>query len=208
MKTKQKTLRALTARDVMTGPVATIPQGMTLQAAAQMFRHKQISGAPVVDDQGRCVGVLSAADFIRWADEGGPSASHETRQIRACPFQEEIQRQGGQKEVRCTLPKGSCPLQSVATTLSGKQAVLCFLPQCVVVDWQQVIEEIPTDQVRHYMTADIVTVQPTTSLPQMARMMIDAHIHRLIVVDAAGKPVGIVTSTDLLAALATQATGA
>jgi CBS domain-containing protein len=32
--------------------------------------------------------------------------------------------------------------------------------------------------------------------------MIDAHIHRVIVVDEEGKPQGIVSGTDLLAALA------
>jgi CBS-domain-containing membrane protein len=33
-------------------------------------------------------------------------------------------------------------------------------------------------------------------------MMIDAHIHRVIVLDEERKPVGIVSSTDLMAALA------
>jgi CBS-domain-containing membrane protein len=33
-------------------------------------------------------------------------------------------------------------------------------------------------------------------------MMIDAHIHRIIVVDKKQRPIGIVSSTDLLAAMA------
>jgi predicted transcriptional regulator len=33
-------------------------------------------------------------------------------------------------------------------------------------------------------------------------MMIDAHIHRIIVVDENQKPLGVVSSTDLLAAMA------
>ena len=33
-------------------------------------------------------------------------------------------------------------------------------------------------------------------------MMLDAHIHHLIVVDERRRPVGIVTSTDILAAVA------
>jgi CBS domain-containing protein len=33
-------------------------------------------------------------------------------------------------------------------------------------------------------------------------MMRDAHIHRVIVVDDRGRPVGVVTSTDILAAVA------
>jgi predicted transcriptional regulator len=32
--------------------------------------------------------------------------------------------------------------------------------------------------------------------------MLDAHIHRLIVVDEAGAPVGVISSTDILSAVA------
>ena len=52
------------------------------------------------------------------------------------------------------------------------------------------------------MTPDPVTVKPETSILALARMMVDAHIHRVIVVDKERRPIGIVSSTDLLAALA------
>lgn len=42
-------------------------------------------------------------------------------------------------------------------------------------------------------------------MSELARMMTDAHLHRLVVVDAQGRPVGIVSSTDVLAALASAA---
>jgi predicted transcriptional regulator len=45
-------------------------------------------------------------------------------------------------------------------------------------------------------------VGPETPLHDLARKMIDAHIHRLIVVDKEEKPVGVVSSTNVLAALA------
>jgi CBS domain-containing protein len=53
-----------------------------------------------------------------------------------------------------------------------------------------------------YMTADPVTVAPGTPVRDLARMMLDAHIHRLIVVDERRRPVGVISSTDILAALA------
>jgi CBS domain-containing protein len=58
------------------------------------------------------------------------------------------------------------------------------------------------DEVRRFMTADPVTVTPATPLRVVAQMMVDAHIHRVIVVDEEQRPVGIVASTDALAALA------
>ena len=63
-------------------------------------------------------------------------------------------------------------------------------------------------RVRDWMTADPVTVPPETPIRQLARAMVDAHIHRVIVTDARGRPVGVVSSTDVLAAVAgTEAGG-
>jgi CBS domain-containing protein len=59
--------------------------------------------------------------------------------------------------------------------------------------------------VAEYMTADPVTVSPGTLVGTMARMMVDARIHRLIVLDQGGRPVGVVSSTDVLAAVARAA---
>lgn len=204
MKTSKKSLVALTVGDVMTRDVEVIPQAMTLRAAAQFLRREQISGVPVVDDHGRCVGVLSAADFLRPAEAGG-GKSPRAGQARTCSFQEDVVRADGKEAVRCTLAEGACVLQSRGTLRGGKVALLCQMPYAVVTDWQQLIEERPTDAVGQYMTRDVVTAQPATKLPVLARMMVDAHIHRVIVTDEAGCPVGIVTSTDVLAAVASLA---
>src|SRR5262249_18504818 len=73
----------------------------------------------------------------------------------------------------------------------------------VCTDWGVVeLEQLPEDEIRQYMTADPVTVPPSMGICRLARQMVDAHIHRVIVVDRESRPIGIVTSTDLLAALA------
>jgi CBS domain-containing protein len=114
-----------------------------------------VSGAPVVDSTGKCIGVLSATDFVHWA-EGTDGAR----------------------------PRGC--------SQAGYTAA-----------WQlHSTETLPVEAVSHYMTQDPVTVAPTRSIGDLARIMVDAHIHRVIVIDAAHQPVGIVTSTDVLAALA------
>jgi CBS domain-containing membrane protein len=76
-------------------------------------------------------------------------------------------------------------------------------PGCFHSAWQVGDEEtLPTDDVGNYMTADPVTVPPSTSIVELARKMTDAHIHRIIVVDAQHRPIGVVSSPDILAALA------
>jgi CBS domain-containing protein len=127
-----KPLLSLTAKDLMNHEVITIPQMMTLGEAARLLAREQISGVPVVNPQGRCVGILSATDFLGlWARE----------------------RERIDAEVGC------------------------------------------------YMTADPVMVPPATPLAELTRMMLDAHIHRVIVVDEHQRPIGVVSSTDVLAAV-------
>jgi CBS domain-containing protein len=54
--------------------------------------------------------------------------------------------------------------------------------------------------VEDFMTLEPVTVMPETSLRELAAIMSSRRIHRLVVVDAGDKPVGIITSLDLIAA--------
>jgi CBS domain-containing protein len=63
-------------------------------------------------------------------------------------------------------------------------------------------EFIPHGTVRNQMTRDPVLVTPETPITELARKMLDAHIHRVIVVDEQRRPVGVVSSTDVLAAVA------
>ena len=64
MTTASTPLLARTAADLMSPTVVTIPQDMSLRGAARLLAQADVSGAPVVDAAGRCVGVLSARDFV------------------------------------------------------------------------------------------------------------------------------------------------
>jgi CBS domain-containing protein len=56
-------------------------------------------------------------------------------------------------------------------------------------------------RVRHLMTQPAVTVQASTSLERAADLMLDRHIHRIVVVDEEAAPIGVITTSDLLRAL-------
>jgi CBS domain-containing protein len=51
------------------------------------------------------------------------------------------------------------------------------------------------------MTTDLVSVTPQTRIGELARQMLDAHIHRLFVLDEKGRPAGVIATTDVLAAV-------
>lgn len=148
-----KPLLSLCASDLMSRDVVMIPREMSVQGAARLLSRAQVSGAPVVDAAGVCVGVISSTDFVHYA-ETEPVAKKE----------------GGTN--------------------------LCSA-------WQ-IMEEgnYPQSSVADLMTSDPVTASPNATIGELAHMMLDAHIHRVVVVDQNEHPVGIVSATDVLAALA------
>ncbi len=130
-------LLTLKVKDVMTRKVVCVAKDQYLSDAADMFVEKGISGAPVIDSQGRCVGVLSAIDYVR--------REHVSRGI-------------------------------------GPEAAA-------------------SDRVYQEMSSDVRSVQPEQTLLMAARIMCEKHVHRLPVLNPDGKPVGLITSMDVVAAL-------
>jgi CBS domain-containing protein len=55
----------LTARDVMVTRLVTFRPHLSMDAAMRTLVKRGISGAPVVDDEGRLVGMLSEYDCLR-----------------------------------------------------------------------------------------------------------------------------------------------
>ncbi len=154
MTTMETPLLQLNAEDLMSRDVLVIPQHMSLKAAAHLLARANVSGAPVVDEEGRCVGVLSAADLVHWVD----------------------------RDKQAARPRGA---------------------SCVCCDWQlDGLDDVPEDDVSRYMTTNVVATGPETRLAELARWMRDAHIHRIVIVDERRRPVGVVSSMDVLAAVA------
>jgi CBS domain-containing protein len=177
---------------------------MPLREAARLLLLHQISGAPVVEPGGTCVGVLSVSDLLRWTNGTGEDAIPRERCLpRTCQFQIKEHGPHGEEKVRCILAPGVCMLQRTETGPAREELVYCNEPHSVLTDWQVVnAEQLPAEEVGEFMTADPVLVTADTPVTELARYMIDAHIHRLIVVDSRRVPIGIVSSTDILALVA------
>lgn len=82
-------LRALTVADVMNKQVIAVGSRDSMVDVAQTFLEHDISSAPVTDEQGRFVGILSATDFLRRDSEVSdsdvtPSMSGRGLQVRVC----------------------------------------------------------------------------------------------------------------------------
>jgi CBS domain-containing protein len=159
MENTNRPLMSLRATDIMSRNIVMIPREMSLQGAARLLTGAGVTGAPVIDAQGRCIGVLSATDFMHSVKAHQPHAnpSRSSDSMQHCAWQ---------------IPEGNM------------NSCLC---------------------VADFMTTDPVLVGPATPIGELARMMMDAHIHRIIVADmATDRPLGIVSSMDILAAVARE----
>jgi CBS-domain-containing membrane protein len=58
------------ARDVMVAPVITVKPYTSVRELAQVLLNNHISAVPVVDDQGKLVGIVSEGDLVRRAEAG------------------------------------------------------------------------------------------------------------------------------------------
>ncbi len=59
------------ARAIMTHRVYTISSEASVQEVAQLLSREHISGAPVIDREGRIVGIITQADIIGKVDREG-----------------------------------------------------------------------------------------------------------------------------------------
>lgn len=144
----------VTAKDVMTHEPVCVKTSTTIRQLARVLDENGISGAPVVDQQGRVIGVVSRTDLMRRCSEGTPDhpPGHLFEVIR-----------------ESNVNDGLAP-----------EALLC---------------------VEDFMTRGPVTVPPDAPAVAVARRMFEGRIHRVIVIDQDKRPVGIITSLDLLGVL-------
>jgi CBS-domain-containing membrane protein len=157
MVTASKSPMSLCAADVMSRNMVMIPRQMSLHGAARMLSLAGVTGGPVLDDNGCCIGVLSPTDFLHSVEND--------------------------REPRPRLNGKADGISQSWQIPEGNPQTCC----CV----------------EEFMTKDPVLVPPSTPIGKLAQMMVDANIHRIIVVDmATHRPLGIVSSMDILAAVA------
>ena len=147
----------LRVADVMTRNVVQVPADETMDKAAELLNQHDISGAPVVDELGRCVGVISGSDFV---------------------LRERVRK--GAK-----LPSGGVE-HVVVQDAPGRPYH---------------IEDIAADRVSEHMSSDVQTVAANASLMDAARIMCSEHIHRVVVLDGDRRPMGLISSLDVVAAM-------
>ena len=80
----------LTARDVMTTRLSTLHPDTTIADAIRLLLKKDVSGAPVVNEAGELVGILSERDCLRVLALGDYDAEDHDRARSVSEFMTEV----------------------------------------------------------------------------------------------------------------------
>lgn len=157
-------MKMLTARDLMSTEVATVRDDLTLEELASFLVENDISGAPVTDEGGRLVGVITLADLARVQSERG--------EVTPELFDPGFFARGweGHFEVE--------ELRKLHVESSGRL-------------------------VREAMTPTVFSLPEETPVPEIARTLVNGHIHRVLVTRE-GQVVGVVSAMDLLELMAEE----
>ncbi len=146
---------ALCARDVMQPQVITVRASMDVREAAKLLLSKGITGAPVTDERGALVGVLSQRDLVFY------QLTRDDELVMDSTFYQSARVEGHH------IPAG----------------------------FQ--IEDCNSGTVADVMTPVVHTVSLDATIKEVSRVMIEEHIHRVIVRDGQ-RVAGIISALDLL----------
>ncbi len=90
--------RRYKARDIMTTEVECVRTGTNLRELERIFLEKGITGAPVIDADGKLLGVISQTDLVFYHLTRGDQPTHDSDFYRAIGLQQSFPAGGFQIE--------------------------------------------------------------------------------------------------------------
>jgi CBS-domain-containing membrane protein len=108
------------AREIMTRDVITVPATMPVKEIAQVLAERRITGLPVVDDEGRVVGIISELDII--SRQGATAADIMSAQVISATEEtdaEEVAQLFTSRRIRRVPILADAPLHDDALGLRG-----------------------------------------------------------------------------------------
>jgi CBS domain-containing protein len=82
---------ATLVRDVMDARPATVREDTTVEEVVRALDEHELPGIPVVDDDGRCVGIVTEADLVLPGEEGDLHIPHYVNLFGGYVFLEPLQ---------------------------------------------------------------------------------------------------------------------
>jgi predicted transcriptional regulator len=193
-----RTMRKLTAGDLMSSPIASVEAETTLKVAARILVEKDIHRL-LVTENGIAMGIISTSDFVA-------SLAREEK-----PLRETVADVMSDSILVC---RDKTPLTSAARTMTqaGWRSVLVVDSKgkpLGVVSGKDLLPYVMNGVDEKLTVSDIMhptfTIDIHAHLREAAELMIQKHHHRLVVTDCQDPeafPLGIISSFDIVAEMA------
>lgn len=172
----------LTVSAIMMRDVVSVTPDMSVADLIRLLEFEQISGVPVIENES-VAGVVSVTDILRLAAYGAEVASGDTGTEPDLPDDDSID-----ERVRART--------SLAYFIDVDHAGLFGATEGNAAFSDSTVREI--------MTPATFSVQPDTSVVELARFLTRGRIHRSLVLDG-DRLAGIVTTSDVVRAIAEHA---
>jgi CBS domain-containing protein len=216
--------RRLLVRDVMTASPKSVTTDSSLNDVVRLLLSSVFSGLPVVDGQGRPVGLITQGDLMARAQlplrlgllaESDPDqrekvlaqlASRSASEVmttpvitigRDHPLSEAVEKMLAKEVKRLPVVNSDGRLVGILSRLDIFRTVMHAAP-----DWKafaaQKVEVKNLKQVGDILRRDTQTVGPDTPVSEVIRVIDRDDIQRVAVVDAGGKLLGLISDRDLL----------
>jgi len=175
----------------MTGDVAVLNQDETLRDALELFRSKEVNGAPVLQG-GRVIGVVSLTDLSEFtATQPAIPTSRDDRSMRDALEE-------GEEDLDPWTADEQPPSTYFIDFWSNAGAdVSSRMDISDGPEWDRLEEHV----VSEVMTRKVLQVEPDADVREAARVMADAGVQRVLVM-ADGALEGIVSASDIVRAVA------
>ena len=148
----------VTVAEVMDAQPVTVRPDDDVETVVRTLRDHELTGVPVVNEGGRCVGIITEADLVLAGEEGDLHLPHYIELFGGIVFLE--------------------PLRH----------------------FEERLRKAVASTAHDLMTEDPVTVEPSATAAEAARVITRTGHNRLPVVEH-GRLVGVVTRVDVLEAL-------
>jgi CBS domain-containing protein len=149
---------ALAVRDIMDSEPVTVTPTDDVETVVRLLRRHELPGVPVVNEAGRCVGIVTEADLVIADEQGDLHIPHYIELFGGVVFLEPLRR------------------------------------------YESRLKKAFASTVADLMTKDPVTIEPSASVAEAGRVIVQRGHNRLPVVEH-GRLVGVVTRVDVLEAL-------
>jgi len=188
-----------TVGDVMTRDVAVARTRDTLAFAGQVILWRGIRHLPIVDPDGRLVGMLSDADLLEHLLEG-PAGSRPVAEFMSCP----VTTVGLDVPVVAAARLMSEAKIGALPVMKGDKLVGLLTTSDVLAERGRAPRKShvsTTPRAGDVMRRHLLTVLPTSTLESAIAKLLDANLRHLVVVDGEGHILGIVSDRDVRSAV-------